>query len=96
MSGIERIPDRYLPDGVSGSAFDPDVLRLSAQAHNHVMRADQFTVKPWVILYLLDVWEAACDAATATWTPNEAAGRLLDVLRAEALSGKPDVRAEKP
>jgi len=58
------IPERFQPDYVSGSAFDPDTLRLAAQTHaDHHAISGSFTLKPWVVLYLLAVWEAAVEAA---------------------------------
>ncbi len=52
-----EIPESYLPEGVSGSSFDPDVLRAAAEAHSRHPFDHQMEVKSWVILYLLDAWE---------------------------------------
>jgi hypothetical protein len=50
-----RIPDGYLPSGVAASAFDPEVLRLAAEAQNAHAWNHEIQVKTWVLLHLLDL-----------------------------------------
>lgn len=59
MSNIIEIPDSYLPTGVSGASFDPDLLRAYAQAHcSHPFDHDM-KIKAWVIWWLLDQMAAS-------------------------------------
>ena len=81
------IPEAHQPEYVSGAAFDPDMLRLAAQTHaDHRGIADEFRLKPWVVLYLLAVWEAAVEAAE--WHAAQGSNHVTDAKLYEAVTGK--------
>ena len=70
-SGLVEIP---------GGSFDPDVLRVACEAHCRNPFNPMVETKAVVVLYLLDVWEAACDAATRTTSVSDAQSRLLEAI----------------
>ncbi len=55
---LVEIDDSLLPDGVSGACFDPVVLRGAAEARCRHPFDHEMVVKAWVVLHLLNAWEA--------------------------------------
>jgi len=87
-----EIPAKHLPEFVDSSSMDADTLRLAAQAHASARGAvDSFVVKPWLMLYLLDVWEAAQECAD--WHMAQGTRHVTDVNLWEAVTGR-ERRAE--
>lgn len=89
---LVRIPNQFQPDYVSDASFDPDTLRLAAEAFasSHVA-SGTFTVKPWVLLYLLSVWEAAVEAAEYqmfTTSGHPKSHHIVDQKLWEAITGQ--------
>lgn len=81
------IPEQFQPEYVSDASFDPDTLRLAAQTHaDHHALSGSFTLKPWVVLYLLAVWEAAIQAAE--WHGGQGQNHVTDAALYEAVTGK--------
>jgi hypothetical protein len=81
------IPEQFQPEYVSGASFDPDTLRLAARTHaDHHALSGSFTLKPWVVLYLLSVWEAAVEAAE--WHQKQGQHHVTDVSLWEAVTGR--------
>lgn len=56
-----RIPDELLPDGVGPAWFDPEVLRLAAEAHCRSRFDHTMEVKAWVVLHLLNEYDREAD-----------------------------------
>jgi hypothetical protein len=54
-------PPELLPNGASASRFDPEVLRMRAEARNRHPFDHDMRVKAWVVLLLLNVWEASLE-----------------------------------
>lgn len=84
---LVELPAKHLPEYVSSAAMDPDTLRIAAEAYAASHAASgEFTVKPWVVLYLLDVWEAAKECAD--WHDTQRGNRhVTDVKLKEAVYG---------
>lgn len=81
------IPEAHQPGYVSGSSFDPDTLRLAAQTHaDHHVISGEFRLKPWVVLYLLAVWEAAVESVE--WHAAQGQNHVTDAKLYEAVTGK--------
>lgn len=49
-----RIPDDLLPEGVGPAWWDPEILRLAAEASNRPLAYHGFEIKPWIVLHLLN------------------------------------------
>lgn len=65
-----EVPDRYLPEGVSGSTFDPVVLRAAAEAHCRHPFDHEMKVKAWLVLWLIDEWERMQQLHEGRYSPE--------------------------
>ena len=52
------VPKENLPRGVGPAWFDPSIMRFLAERHNEAFVPEPVEVKPWVLLTLLDAYEA--------------------------------------
>ena len=85
-AAFPRLPERYWLAGTEGSTWDPDVLRARCEAHrSHAIDHKIDGVHPGVVLYLLDVWVAAKEAAE--YHASQGVKHIVDVWLKEAVDG---------
>lgn len=88
VAAFPLLPERYWCEGTEGSTWDPVVLRARAEAHRgHRFDHKMDGLHPGIVLYLLDVWEAAKEAAD--YHAAEGVKHIVDVKLKEAVDGTP-------
>lgn len=91
--GRERIPDELLPEGVGPAWWDPQIMRLHAEAHCAHRYDHEMTTKAWVILHLMNERERLEEQLEAAQRHHEAAVVKIHLVEGRANRAEEQLKA---